>query len=62
MTRLSLGLLLAMVLSACVSREELLARDRQTCTEIGFAPDSADYRNCILQLEAARLHGYHHGY
>lgn len=56
------SVLLAILLSACVSREELLARDRLTCTQIGFAADSSDYRNCVLQLEVARLHGYHHGH
>lgn len=56
------SVLLAIILSACVSREELLTRDRLTCTQIGFTPNSPDYRNCVLQLEAARLHGYHRGY
>ena len=54
---------LALILSACVSREDLLNRDRQTCAEIGFSPGSQRYQDCILQMQSARLSdhaGHHH--
>ena len=51
------------LLSACgLSREELIARDKLTCTEIGFAPDTPASQDCVLRLEAARLQGHHHHY
>ena len=50
------------ILSACVSREDLIARDNLTCTEIGFVAGTSDHRDCVLRLEAARLQGHHHGH
>lgn len=49
----------ALTLSSCVSREELLRRDRLTCAEIGFAPGSAQYTNCVLELQSSRLSDHH---
>ena len=62
MLRLAALSALALLLSACVSREEVIARDELTCTEIGFAPGTPDHRDCVLRLEAARLQGHHHSY
>lgn len=50
------------ILTSCVSRDELLQRDRQTCAEIGFAPASESYMNCLLQLQSARVRGHHARY
>ena len=48
------------ILASCVlTPEELLERDRQACAGIGFSPDSEQFKNCLLQLKVARLHGHH---
>lgn len=52
----------ASMVSGCVAPDEWIARDRQTCTTIGFKEGSPEYRNCLLQLETARLQGHHHGH
>lgn len=49
-----------MFLSSCVSREEVLTSDRQTCATIGFAPETDQYRECVLTLQSSRLQGHHH--
>ncbi len=57
--------MLSLLLAACApSREQLIARDKLTCTEIGFTPRTPDLRDCVLRLETARLQGhhYHHRY
>lgn len=51
-----------LVLSSCVSREEILQRDSRTCAEIGFAPGSARYEDCVLKLQSSRLSHDHHGH
>lgn len=50
------------LLISCVSREELLRRDSLTCADIGFAPGSEQYMNCLLQLQSSRLRGHHANY
>lgn len=54
--------MLLSILTACVSHEELIARDNLTCSEIGFAVGTSEHRDCVLRLETARLQGHHHGY
>lgn len=47
-------------LTSCIATpEELLQRDRTTCTAIGIPAGSQRYEDCVLQLQAARL-GRHH--
>ncbi len=46
---------LCLLVAGCSTAADTLARDRQTCAAIGFPADSADFRNCVLQLQAARL-------
>lgn len=62
MLRLPALSVLVLLLSACVSREAIIAGDELTCTEIGFAPGTPDYRDCVLRLETARLQGHHYRY
>ncbi len=50
----------ALVLSGCSTRQDYLARDRATCTEIGFVAGSAPHNDCVLELQAARLQGRNH--
>jgi hypothetical protein len=47
---LALGLLLA----GCASAERLAQRDATRCTARGFEPNSADYKNCLAQLDNER--------
>ena len=55
--------LLLGLLSACtISRDELLARDRQDCATFGFQPGTRDYAECLLRLDAARQTSYGHHY
>lgn len=61
--RYMLVLLALAVMTGCASRDELLARDRSTCGEIGFKSGTAEYSKCVLDLQAARLQAqshYHH--
>lgn len=62
MMRAMVLIAVTMVLTACVSREELLQRDGLTCADIGFAPGSEQNANCLLQLQSSRLRGHHAGY
>lgn len=62
MARLLWISMLLPLISACVSREELIARDSRTCSEIGFAAGTPEHRDCVLRLEAARLQGHHYHY
>lgn len=62
MGRVASIILLLPLISGCVSREELIARDNLTCTEIGFASGTPEHRDCVLRLEAARLQGHHQHY
>jgi|GEM_PF-4322263 len=43
------------LVSACTSSERFLARDQATCGSIGFATESEEFRNCVLELQSARL-------
>jgi hypothetical protein len=47
------------LLASCVTRAESFAQDRQTCADIGFAPDTDQYKDCLLRLQASRLQGHH---
>lgn len=62
MGRLTSIFLFLLLTTACVSHEELIARDRQTCSDIGFVAGTPEHRDCILRLEAARLQGHHYRY
>lgn len=58
--RLVLFLLLCTVVSACVSPEERLVQNRETCRAMGFTPGSEQHANCMLRLEIAQRS--HHGH
>lgn len=36
-------------------KKELLAAQRQKCTELGFKSETVEHTNCVLELEKARL-------
>lgn len=36
-------------------KKELVASQRQKCTELGFKSDTIHHTNCVLELEKARL-------
>jgi hypothetical protein len=43
-------------IGACttLSHKDLLARDREECTQFGFQPGTDRYSDCLLKLDAAR--------
>jgi hypothetical protein len=51
-------------LSACgLSRQDLLARDRQDCAGFGYQIGSPSYADCLLRLDLAHQgysHDHHH--
>lgn len=57
MLRLILSIGLGLFMAGCVTQADLIASDRATCAQIGFMPDTPEFRNCVLQLESARLAG-----
>jgi hypothetical protein len=59
MKRLILLISLCLSAAGCASRAEIIAYDRDTCTQIGYTPDTPDFRNCVLNLQSARLSGYY---
>jgi hypothetical protein len=55
MPRLILIACLGILITGCVSDADLIAQDRARCTEIGFAADSPDFKNCVLRFQTARI-------
>ncbi len=51
----------SLLLSACISRQEMLARHRAACATYGFDPGSEQYSNCLLQLDVGDYGYGHHG-
>lgn len=49
------------LLSACISRQEMLARHRAACVTYGFTPGTEQYSNCLLQLDVGDYGYGHHG-
>jgi len=55
MTRTLLLLsLLAVTLAACASAKDLEARNEQRCTARGLEPNTKNYEDCMISLEAER--------
>ena len=46
----------AIGIGACttMSHQELLARDREECTQFGFQPGTDRYSDCLLKLDTGR--------
>lgn len=66
MTRHSVALgvttaLAGLLLTGCISRQEMLARHRTACVTYGFTPGTESYANCLLQLEVGDYGYGHHG-
>lgn len=51
----------SLFLSACISRQEMLARHRSACVTYGFSPGTEQYSNCLLQLDVGDYGYGHHG-
>ena len=52
--RLTACLLVFLVLSGCVTRQEIDAADHQECIDLGFVPGTEGYGNCRLKLREIR--------
>jgi len=52
--RLTLMVLLAGVVTGCVSEAELQANDRGRCGSFGFQPGSSEFGNCMMKLTLQR--------
>lgn len=50
MKRLILLMSLVLPAAGCASQADLIAYNRSTCTQIGFTPDTPEFRDCVLQL------------
>ncbi|MDI3306836.1 MAG: hypothetical protein QJR07_07000 [Acetobacteraceae bacterium] len=46
--------LLGLMLSGCVSEEQIAADDRAKCQSYGFQPGTDGFANCMMQRESAR--------
>jgi len=46
--------LFCLLLSACVTAEEIAAADNRECIELGFEPGTEGYGNCRLKLREIR--------
>lgn len=51
----------SLLLSACISRQEMLVRHRAACVTYGFTPGTEQYSNCLLQLDVGDYGYGHHG-
>lgn len=51
-----LGVLIfsSLMLGACMSKEEALRADSETCRSIGFIEKTEAFSNCLLDLELSR--------
>jgi hypothetical protein len=47
------ALVFVLVLSGCVTRDEVVARHQAVCAGYGFEQRTADFANCMLQLDIA---------
>ena len=50
-----------LLLTGCISRQEMALRHRSACESYGFTPDTEAYFNCLLQLDAGDYGYSHHG-
>lgn len=51
----------SLLLSACISRQEMLVRHQAACVNYGFTPGTEQYSNCLLQLDVGDYGYSHHG-
>lgn len=51
----------SLLLSACITRREMLARHQAACVTYGFTPGTEQYSNCLLQLDVGDYGYGHHG-
>ena len=51
----------SLLLSACISRQDMLVRHRAACVTYGFTPGTEQYSNCLLQLDVGEYGYGHHG-
>ena len=59
MLRIILFVGLAALVAGCTSEADLLAHDRAACAAIGFAPDTSEFRDCVLRFQTARIQGFY---
>jgi len=45
------------VVASCSTVEADLARSKALCTDVGYPPDTDQWRDCVLDLEVAWRHG-----
>ena len=50
-----------LLLSGCISAQEMALRHRSACERYGFTPGSEAYSNCLLQLDVGEYGYSHHG-
>ena len=47
-------LTLCLLAASCATSAQLAERDAERCTNRGFAPNTDDYKNCLVQMETER--------
>ena len=52
---------IGLLLSGCVSRQDMVLRHQATCESYGFTPGTEAYSNCLLQLDMGDYGYSHHG-
>jgi hypothetical protein len=59
----SIGLIAAagVLLSGCISRQEMVRRHQSACKSYGFTPGTEPYAYCLLQLDVGDQGYGHHG-
>jgi hypothetical protein len=62
MPRMILFAGLGALMAGCVSEADLLAHYCATCAAIGFAPDTPEFRDCVLRFQTARIQGFYRDY
>jgi hypothetical protein len=50
-----------LLLSGCISPQEMVLRHRAACESYGFTPGTEAYSNCLLRLDMGDYGYSHHG-
>jgi hypothetical protein len=48
------ALTVCLIVAGCASAERLAQRDNDRCTARGYAPDSSDFKKCLVDMETER--------